>query len=326
MRLQHHIDALLVLDAIDRRGSFASAAEELHRATSSVTYAIQKLEEALDVKLFNRKGHRSVLTSAGRELLRDGRMLISSIQTIEQSVKLIATGWEAELRIAINDIVPEHHILNVLDEFYQEAPKATRIKIISETFLGPWDALISDRADFAIGIPSDVIITNNYQSHPLGLVEFLFVTSPNHPLAKVDTPISTDTLQKYRAIAAADSSRTLQPRSFGIIQDQTVLTVPNQQMKHQAIKQGLGVGHLPKHMILDDIKNGSLLIKKLASNDITKHTLQYAWPSAHKGKASQWLQNRLACKKQPIDWFDNHSTAPENLSTTTDQYAVQFDV
>jgi hypothetical protein len=43
MRLS--LDALLVLDAIDRRGSFAAAAHELHRVPSAITYTVQKLEQ-----------------------------------------------------------------------------------------------------------------------------------------------------------------------------------------------------------------------------------------------------------------------------------------
>jgi len=39
MRLS--LDALLVLDAIDRKGSFAAAATELHRVPSAITYAVR---------------------------------------------------------------------------------------------------------------------------------------------------------------------------------------------------------------------------------------------------------------------------------------------
>jgi DNA-binding transcriptional LysR family regulator len=72
------LDALAVLDAIDRKGSFAAAAEELHRVPSAMTYAVQKLEEDLDVLLFDRRGHRAQLTEAGRELLREGRHLLQA--------------------------------------------------------------------------------------------------------------------------------------------------------------------------------------------------------------------------------------------------------
>ncbi|MEW6591762.1 MAG: LysR family transcriptional regulator, partial [Pseudomonadota bacterium] len=45
------LDALAMLDAIDRRGSFARAAEDLGRAPSSLTYAVQQIEAELDVLL-----------------------------------------------------------------------------------------------------------------------------------------------------------------------------------------------------------------------------------------------------------------------------------
>lgn len=56
------LDALTVLDAIDRKGSFASAAQALFRVPSTVTYTVQKLEEDLGFAIFKRAGRRSVLT------------------------------------------------------------------------------------------------------------------------------------------------------------------------------------------------------------------------------------------------------------------------
>ena len=38
------IEALIVLDAIDRRQSFAKAAEELNKATSALSYVVQNLK------------------------------------------------------------------------------------------------------------------------------------------------------------------------------------------------------------------------------------------------------------------------------------------
>src|SRR4030065_197971 len=67
------LDSLTVRVAIERHGSFAAAAEVLHRVPSAVTYAVQKLEEDLGVSIFDRSGHRAQLTEAGRELLREGR-------------------------------------------------------------------------------------------------------------------------------------------------------------------------------------------------------------------------------------------------------------
>ncbi len=63
------LDALEVLDAIDRKGSFAAAANELFRVPSAISYTVQKLEQDLDVVLFRKEGRKAVLTEAGKVLL-----------------------------------------------------------------------------------------------------------------------------------------------------------------------------------------------------------------------------------------------------------------
>ncbi|MFB6358916.1 MAG: LysR family transcriptional regulator, partial [Thiohalorhabdaceae bacterium] len=70
------LEGLEVLDAIDRRGSFAGAAAELHRVPSAVTYTVRRLEEGLGVTLFDRTGNRATLTEAGRAVLEGGRPIL----------------------------------------------------------------------------------------------------------------------------------------------------------------------------------------------------------------------------------------------------------
>jgi hypothetical protein len=55
------LDALEVLDAIDRKGSFAAAANALFRVPSAISYTMQKLEQDLDVVLFQKEGRRATL-------------------------------------------------------------------------------------------------------------------------------------------------------------------------------------------------------------------------------------------------------------------------
>ncbi len=66
------LDALEVLDAIDRKGSFAAAASELFRVPSAVSYTVQKLEQDLYVVLFRKEGKKAMLTQAGKVLLEEG--------------------------------------------------------------------------------------------------------------------------------------------------------------------------------------------------------------------------------------------------------------
>src|SRR3569623_1189253 len=100
------LESLRILDAIDRKGSFAAAALALDRVPSALTYTVRKLEEDLDVLLFDRRGHRAKLTPAGQELLSEGRNLLRAADELEQRVKRTATGWETELRIVMDSIIP----------------------------------------------------------------------------------------------------------------------------------------------------------------------------------------------------------------------------
>jgi len=302
MRPGISLDALLVLDSIARKASFAAAAEELHRVPSSVTYAIQKLEDSLGVKLFDRRGHRAQLTPAGAALLREGRELLSMADNVERNVKRVATGWEAELRIAIGDLIPEKRVLELCEAFYEVAPE-TRLRLSAEVLGGTWDALVSGRVDFVIGAPGDSPGSVGYAQHPLGEVEFVFVVSPQHPLASEEEPLSNDLIRNHRAVAAADSSRGLAPRTVGLVSGQNVLTVPDMEMKRLAQVKGLGVGYMPMHLIADDVSAGRLIVKATEDSLSTRHTLYYAWRSNHQGKALAWFRQKLCHRDIPYNWF-----------------------
>lgn len=62
--------------------NFAQAAERLHLSTSSLSKRVTELEESLGVTLFDRSGHKAVLTAAGERLLpRAGALLIAADET-----------------------------------------------------------------------------------------------------------------------------------------------------------------------------------------------------------------------------------------------------
>ncbi|HED14888.1 MAG TPA: LysR family transcriptional regulator [Gammaproteobacteria bacterium] len=298
------LDSLQVLDAIARRGSFAAAAEELYRVPSSVTYAIRKLEEGLKVTLFDRRGHRAHLTAAGEALLRDGRDLLSIADGVQRNVRRIATGWEVELRIAVGDLMPYDKVLALCEKFYQTAPGA-RLRLSAEVLGGTWDALVSGRADLVIGAPGGGPSSGGYAVQKLGEVEMVFVVAAGHPLADAAEPLSDDVIRRHRAVAAADSSRGLPPRTVGLLPGQSVLTVPDLATKREAQKRALGVGHLPRHMIRRELAAGQLLIKATENGHNSHFPLYYVWRNHHQGKALAWFRQQLCDNPQPINWFDD---------------------
>jgi DNA-binding transcriptional LysR family regulator len=96
----------------------------------------------------------------------------------------------------------------------------------------------------------------------------------------------------YRAVSVADSSRLLPPRTVGLISGQDVLTVPTMQDKLNAHIAGLGVGFLPKHLALPEIKAKRLLTLDVVNPRPTTDVC-VAWRANRTGRALRWFIQQL---------------------------------
>jgi DNA-binding transcriptional LysR family regulator len=285
------LESLEVLDAIERKGSFAAAAHEMGKVPSALTYVVRKLEEDLDVLLFDRRRHRAELTPAGRALLDEGRHLLRAADDLERRVKRLATGWESTLSIVVDDLIHFRALLPVIQDFYADND-ATRLRFSKEVFGGTWDALISNRADLLIGGASDIPTSQGFQTRPLGQLPFVFVVATHHPLASVPGPLSGPTIAQHRIVAVGDTSRNLPARTHGIMAGQDVLVVPTMQAKVDAQVRGLGCGWLPAPLAQPHIEAGTLIHKETIELREAGN-FQMAWRTSNRGKALQWWVKKL---------------------------------
>lgn len=289
------LDAIAVLDAIDRNGSFARAADELGRVPSALTYTIRKLEGDLDVLLFDRRGHKARLTPAGRELLDEGRHLLQAANDLQRRVRRVGDGWEVELRIAMDTVLRIDAVFDLVAEFYAQEP-GTRIRLVTEVLSGTWEALLSGRVDLALGtfasLPGGPGVTTGYQSRPLGEVELVFAVAPTHPLAGAREPLRPEVVRRHRVVAVGDTARNLPTVTVGMLSGQDALTVPTMRDKLLAQVAGLGCGNLPIGDALPYLESGQLVAKRLFESRMVGD-LYYSWNSAGRGKALQWFLDRL---------------------------------
>ncbi|WP_279146593.1 LysR family transcriptional regulator [Photobacterium carnosum] len=111
------LDSLRALDAIDRKGSFAAGAKSLFKVPSALTYTIKKLEDDLNVVLFDRSKQKAQLTSAGRLILDQGREILIATDKLESAVKQLNSGWERNIIISRDTIIPLAPLLESVLEF-----------------------------------------------------------------------------------------------------------------------------------------------------------------------------------------------------------------
>ncbi|UGQ44741.1 LysR substrate-binding domain-containing protein [Massilia endophytica] len=289
--LRLSLEALQIVDAIDRRGSFSAAGKELHRVPSTISYTVGKLEDDLGVQVFERNGPRVELTRAGRELLKEGRYLLKAAQDLEHRVRRVASGWETELAVGIDSMFSASAFEPDVRAFYEVAQQ-TRLRIVQEALSGTWEALLDRRVDLIVGAPGDGPAGGGYVSQPIGSVKWVFAVAPGHPLAAVDRPLGRTELQHHRAIVVADSARRMPPRTVGLLLGQDTLTVSSMAAKYQYQLAGLGFGFLPEQCARAAIAAG-LLVEKEVEEPKPDETFYLAWRSGETGAGLDWWIKRM---------------------------------
>jgi DNA-binding transcriptional LysR family regulator len=285
------LDALKVLDAIERKKSFAAAAEELFRVPSAISYTINKLEDDLAIALFDRSKRKAELTPVGKMIVEQGRFILAATDELTHMAKQSASGWELELRICIDSILKFTPFYSLI-ALFQKAYPWIDIRLTEEVFGGTWDALNSGRCDLMIGGEGDTS-GSEFTSRNIGSIDFIFAVNASHPLCKEQQPLTNSMIKKYPSIVVADSSRDLPTRSAGLLDGQARITVPNIEKKIEAHCHGIGVGYLPAHRISTELNTGELVALSLKGHENRQHDLYIAWEKNNKGKALAWFVNKL---------------------------------
>jgi DNA-binding transcriptional LysR family regulator len=286
------LDALLVLNAIDRAGSFAGGAEQLFRVPSAVSYTIHKLEQDLGIRVFDRSGHRAKLTEAGAQLLKDGRELLRLAEELERKAKDVGAGREARLWIAVADVVPRSAVYPLLRAFH-EVPEheSTHLQITMQAQATCWETLIAGRADLVIGAPEPGPDVTGFQTLALGEVELALVVPTTHPLARAQEPLPAHLYAHYSIVR-----QTAWP--FGDRRDHAsheLLMVDNYDSQVEAIRHGLGIGWVPAYLVQEDVAAGRLVTKVVANSPRLR--LAAAWCVARMGSGLEWFLDQLRSRE-----------------------------
>lgn len=290
------LEALRVMDAIDRRGSFAAAADELGRVPSALSYTMQKLEEELDVVLFDRSGHRTKFTNVGRMLLERGRVLLEAADKLTTDAEALARGWETHLTIVVEALVPTYQLFPLVEKLAAKAN--TQISLMTEVLAGAWERLEQGRADIVIAPDMHFRASTEINTRKLYSMLSVYVASPDHPIHLEPEPLSEVTRVKYRGIAVADTARDRPVLTVTLLDKQQRLTVSSIEEKRQALLAGLGVATMPYPLVEEDIAEGRL---RVVSPEYTREVdIIMAWRRDSMGEAKSWCLReipRLLAKK-----------------------------
>jgi len=281
------------LVAVVDAGSYAAAAESISKSQSTLTYAIQKMESLLDLRLFEVQGRRAVLTAAGQVLYRRGKVLLAESERLEQVAGALARGQESELRIAVEIIFPTWLLLLEIQRFGIEHPEI-RVELHESVLGGTEELLYEGRVDLAIGSR----VPPGFNGDSLLGVRFQCCAAPSHPLHHLGRKLVLDDLKQHRHLIVRDSG-SRRSRNVLALEAEQRLTVSNKATSIRAACMGLGYAWFAESSIRAELDRGELALLPLSEGG-TRHAMLYlmfsdpdaAGPAARNFAAG--LRQRLA--------------------------------
>lgn len=113
---------LRFFEVIATEGNLGRAAERVHRTQPALTKCIDRLEEALGARLFEKDGRGMRLTAAGHVLLKRTRQMAIMVEETAREMQDYAGGLQGNVRIGCVPTMAEHLMPAVFEQLLAEAP------------------------------------------------------------------------------------------------------------------------------------------------------------------------------------------------------------
>lgn len=234
--------------------NFRKTSEELFLTQPAITKHIKRLEENLNIQLFERIGKNIVLTSAGHHFLPYAREILTKYEEGLDNFESWKQGYKSKLTIVTSPQIASSVLPAILRKFIDENPQIeVLINVLSSYEIG--EEISEGRAD--LGLTRIKPIQANIDCN-LVHQETVILVGPHTKGDKYD---EKEVLKKYRLITHNHPDYWTQllsniKRSYPTVKTMKVNQI---EVTKRFIEHGLGISYLPYSMVKDEIKMGKLL-------------------------------------------------------------------
>lgn len=283
------LEAVRTFVAVAREKSFSAAAQQLHRTTSAISYRIKALEDSVGTPLFVRTTRHVTLTPAGLVLLDKASQIFEWLQSLPDELRQVGENVEPRFTLVVNNLLYQSGAAVALLRDLNRAFPFTEFELRLAVYMGVWDEMLHNGGHMALGAPGFHTINNDFETCPLGTIHWVFVTAPDHPLARQPEPLSDDDLRRFPAINVRDTSTQIAKRVAWKLAGQKEMLVPDLHTKLLGHMTGAGVGFLPAAMVKGHIRAGRLVALRVA-RPRSPSPMSLAWRCGAGGRVCTYLR------------------------------------
>jgi DNA-binding transcriptional LysR family regulator len=247
-------DQVVVFHKIVQLGSFKSAAAEVHKTQPAISLAIKKLEEEMEVELFDRSSYRPVLTEHGKAFYERSLKILQGMHELEGLSQSFRNREEPEISLAIDGISPLPELLKVFKKFSERFPN-TKLNLGFD-ILFESERKVQER-EAEMGITHFISDSSSLDIVPITQVRMVPVMSAElHSERKVDVQAKLLDIDQIVVGGKAEKKGL----SFGLLESGRKWRVTDNNFKREIIMGGMGWGHLPEHTISRELKEKKLIV------------------------------------------------------------------
>src|SRR4029077_431395 len=143
------LNDLLSFRAVAELSSFRKAAESVHLSQPAFSRRIDKLEQALGVRLLERTTRRVTLTAVGRDFARKVSQLLEDLDNTLLGIRGVAATRMGEVAIACVPSTVYYFLSQVISRYHERYPKI-RVKVFDASANDVLSVVSSGEADFGL--------------------------------------------------------------------------------------------------------------------------------------------------------------------------------
>ncbi|PZW49179.1 LysR family transcriptional regulator [Humitalea rosea] len=284
------LDQLRIFLAVADSGSFTGAGKQLQRVQSAISQSIQTLEVTLGLALFDRREKKPRLTHAGRALVADARRVIAGADMLRGRAESISKGLEAELAIAIGQLLPQDIGMAVLRELQQRFPELP-VRLLTGGIAAPERYLRAGTVELAI-FPLELTQATDLEAEFLLEVPLVPVVASSHPLATLPGLITRQEISSHVQLVLTDAMTT-DDWSRGVVSS-VVWRFADMNARMVFLLNGFGWCNMPLHMVAPHLKSGALTRLRLTEQEGFTMQLHAVYQRGRPpGPAGRWVIDRL---------------------------------
>lgn len=245
MAINFDLNDLLAFRAVAELANFRKAAESVHLSQPAFSRRIDKLEQALGVRLLERTTRRVTLTAVGREFERKVRELLDDLDSTLLGIRGVAATRMGEVTIACVPSTVYYYLSEVIRRYHDLSPKV-RVKVLDSGANEVLACVARGEADFGLNFMGAQ--EGDLDFKPLGEERFVAACRRDHPIARMRR-VSWAELARHDFISVARSSgnRLLLDQALAGVKNrpQSIYETQHVTTTLGLVEAGLGVAAVP---------------------------------------------------------------------------------